>query len=196
MNYLLSLFLSEDHLSNQRFRALIFAFDLPGSFFCSVHYCWLYLTYRAIKTCVVVPPMPIWCTITKSIIWGRIYFTCVICSLFAWILLLNSIQYFSICPISSKFTKPTSFKTLLTSLISHIFLIIWHSTPHFLASSAAVNSHVLQQYTKTGLKEQQNWSTFSKTSVCLLNSDFSSTKTLWPRYVLQKHPNRILDSPA
>ena len=52
-------------------------------FFCSVRYCSSYLTYRAIKIWWDVSPMPIWCTITISIIWVNSYFTWVI-----WLLYL------------------------------------------------------------------------------------------------------------
>ena len=89
------------HYSYQKITVQIFKFDLPV-FFCSVYYCSLNLTYRAIKTWMDVSPMPVWCTITNSIMWGSSYFTWVI-----WLLLcLNSssefwllpIQYFSTCP--------------------------------------------------------------------------------------------------
>ena len=110
MGYLLPLFLSEDHCSNQRVRTLIFPFDLPG-FFCSVRYCSLYLTYRAIKTWVDVSPMPIWCTITISIIWGNSYFTWVI-----WLLYLLEFFFWIPSVTNTVFFNLTHIHILKTSI--------------------------------------------------------------------------------
>ena len=102
MGYPLPSFLSEDHCSNQGVRTLIFAFDFPA-FFCSVRYCSLYLTYRAITAWVNVSPIPIWCTITNFIIWGSSYFTWVLwlfylLELLSWIPSITNTVFFNLTP--------------------------------------------------------------------------------------------------
>ena len=131
MGYLLPLFLSEDHCSNQRVRTLIFPFDLPG-FFCSVRYCSLYLTCRAIKTWVDISPMPIWCTITISIIWGNSYFTWVIWLLylleFFWIPSVTNTVFFNLTLNSNAGFKQYHVESALQPSYLHHHNVHGHQT--------------------------------------------------------------------